>query len=114
MGTIISKEHIQGKHFSVIIVRELLPRKRFFVRAHCLCPSFIQFKCNNYTFRGKIKKGIQQTKGAKEVSGTLWLVGTFWLAGMFWMARVSLQSCCFGRPQLEGPYTREYINIFFK
>ena len=56
-------------------------------------------------------KGLQQTKGAKEVSGTFWLVGTFWLAGMFWVARVSLQSCCFGRPQLDSNYIREYISF---
>ena len=53
--------------------------------------------------------GLQQTKGAKEVSGTLWLVGTFWWAGMFWVARMSFQSCCFGRPQLEGTYTGKNI-----
>ena len=43
----------------------------------------------------------QHSEGAKEDSGTFWLVGTLWLAGMSRVARrVSLQVCCFGRPQL--------------
>ena len=58
--------------------------------------------------------GLQQTKGAKKVSQTFWLVGTFWLAGIFWVARVSVQSCCFGRPQLESIYTGEYISVKIK